>query len=226
MAKFYKIAAVPFLFPLLVFANINLYSNFDSMPPRIVDTLEIPYPLSSYNWYSSVSEDTLSPFFITLHQEYTPLVKEEYRYVWNTLFHGKYSLMVEDTMSDTFAYAVHRFPEVGDKEYMVEFYFWVNRLRGRVYLYDPLFKGEDRGYFLSIRDVKKEYENENLEFEMGCGDNVHIFTYSNPIYKIILHSGSDTMLFFWHKVQLYHHIDNMVSLWVDGDSIGSYFWES
>jgi hypothetical protein len=98
MRKFYVLF---YLIPVLLTAKICLYSHFDSMPPLESDTA---YSLDSYNWQPSVSTDTLSPIFITLHEEFSPLNSDNRYY---TMSHGKYSLIIEDTLSDTFAYATH-----------------------------------------------------------------------------------------------------------------------
>ena len=61
----------------LLLSTIFYFENFDSLPPKawpvhpnIPDTA---YFLSEYHWASTLSEDTLSPLFITVHEEYTPL---------------------------------------------------------------------------------------------------------------------------------------------------------
>ncbi|MCK4421040.1 hypothetical protein KAW18_07300 [candidate division WOR-3 bacterium] len=181
-----------FFFPFLIFANVFMYSHFDSMPPRIIDTLEIPYPLSYYNWIPSVTSDTLSPISIIIHEEFSPLVDEEYRFVANTLFHGKYSLMIKDTLSDTFAYATHKFPDIRGElpEYMVEFYIWVNTVDCKFYLYEPLFDGEERDCYLALVRDSIYYEGsklmEDMEFEARYGDEIYDFIYTSPVYRITL----------------------------------------
>ncbi|MCK4421042.1 hypothetical protein KAW48_04510 [candidate division WOR-3 bacterium] len=159
------------------------------MPP-LLDSLnqEIPYPLNSYGWIPSVGNN--GDIFIALHEEFSPLVDEEYRFVANTLFHGKYSLMIKDTLSDTFAYATHKFPYIQADEYMVEFYIWVNTVDGKFYLYEPLFDGEERDCYLALVRDSIYYEGsklmEDMEFEARYGDEIYDFIYTSPVYRITL----------------------------------------
>ncbi len=203
-----------------------MYSNFDSMPPRTVDNLEIPYPLSYYKWVPNLS--STGDISITIREEFSPLVNKEYRYVANTLFHGLYSLMIEDTLNNSFTYATHKFPKIENKEFMVEFYIWVNKVDGNLILYEPLSEGKEiRCHLALVSDSISNYENElieYMEFEIRHQEETNRLKYRSPVYRILLHNKLDTLLFFWHKIQLHHHINEMVSLWVDGDSLGSFFW--
>ena len=208
-----KYSLIVCLLPLFVSADIYMFSHFDSMPP-LLDSLnqEIPYPLNSYGWIPSVGNN--GDIFITLHEEFSPLNSDDRYYI---LTHGEYSLMIKDTLNDTFAYAIHKFPDIRGElpEYMVEFYIWVNEMEGRFYLYQPLFNGEDRRCYIALTYHSIEGSNENMIFEVRYGDVVYNYEYTKNIPCLY------GVYFPWHKIQLHHHNDGRISLWIDGDSIGS-----
>lgn len=218
MNKLFRILTIMIIFlsPLLVLGNIPFFCNFDSMPPAENDTA---YAISEYNWLPSVSTDTLAPIFITLKEEFSPLNADNRYY---TLTHGKYSMLINDTLSDTFAYATHSFPEGMGSEYLIELYFWVNEMDGKVYLYKPGFEeGVIKNcYFALVGDSLWENGGlfERMEFELREDNLSYNLVYERKIPK------RHGVYFRWHKIQLYHHSSGMVGIWVDGDSLGSYPW--
>jgi len=156
----------------ILLSVIFYFENFDSLPPNVDYVGQVersPYNLSEYHWLSTLSEDTLSPLFITVHEEYTPLNGNNAGlYTWFT--HGRFSLWLMDTSINMSAHAERKITPVYDDTFMVEFYIWVNRVEcgsGRLYLFRPLLDGNDFGCYLSLVNLKGNERYDTFDIEVG-----------------------------------------------------------
>jgi len=106
----------------ILLSTIFYFENFDSLPPNVWPPGQVersPYLLSEYHWLSTLSEDTLSPLFITVHEEYTPLNGNNAGlYTWFT--HGRFSLWFMDKVGDSSGYAERKITPVYDDTFIVE----------------------------------------------------------------------------------------------------------
>jgi len=207
----------------ILLSVIFYFENFDSLPPNVNvvnpsprDTERSPYPLSEYHWYSSLSEDTFSGLFITVHEEYSPLNGSNAGlYTWFS--HGRFSLWFMDTVGDSSGYAERKITPVYDDTFMVEFSIWVNRLEGKVYLFRPMVSGEDYGCYLALSGYSITSNYDTLQFAIGHEDGTDTISVGKRVSRV------HNLYYPWHKIQMLFIRGNVI-LYCDGDSLISFDW--